>query len=89
LIGYRDGGRRREPYCDAPAREIDHIVPARAGGPAGFRNRRSTCTRSNQVREMPGWDVRLIHDGLGEHPHTVAATTPTGHTYTSRAGPAP
>ena len=38
---------------------------------------------------MPGWHVRLVHDGSGEHPHTVATTTPTGHTYTSRAGPAP
>ena len=26
---------------------------------------------------------------LGAQPHTVATTTPTGHTYTSRAGPAP
>jgi hypothetical protein len=26
-------------------------------------------------------------DGLGDQPHTVRTTTPTGHTYTSRAGP--
>jgi hypothetical protein len=89
LIGYRDHGRCREPFCDAPAREIDHIIPYRAGGPTSFTNGRSTCVRTNQVRETPGWDVQLVHDGLGEHPHTVATTTPTGHTYTSRAGPAP
>ena len=89
LVGYRDGNRCREPFCDAPAREIDHVVAHRHGGPTGFTNGRATCVRSNQVREMPGRAVRLVHDGLGDHPHTVATTTPTGHTYTSRAGPAP
>ena len=89
LIGYRDGGRCREPFCDAPARHTDHIVPHRAGGPTTFTNGRATCVRSNQAREMPGWQVRLAHDGHGDHPHTVITVTPTGHTYTSRAGPAP
>jgi hypothetical protein len=89
LISYRDGARCREPFCDAPVRQIDHIVPYRAGGPTSFTNGRATCVRTNQVRESPGWDVQLVHDGNGEHPHTVATTTPTGHTYTSRAGPAP
>jgi hypothetical protein len=89
LIGYRDCGRCREPFCDAPARHVDHIHPHRAGGPTSFTNGRATCVRSNLVREMPGWDVKLVHDGLGEQPHTVVTTTPTGHTYTSRAGPAP
>ena len=45
--------------------------------------------RGNYVREMPGWKVETVHDGLGDQPHTVRTTTPTGHTYTSRAGPAP
>jgi hypothetical protein len=66
-----------------------HIIPHRAGGPTTFVNGRATCVRSNQVREMPGWQIRLIHDGRGAHPHTVITVTPTGHTYTSRAGPAP
>jgi hypothetical protein len=89
LVGYRDAGRCREPFCDAPARQVDHIVPHRAGGPTTFTNGRAVCVRSNQVREMPGWAVRLVHDGSGDRPHTVVTTTPTGHTYTSRAGPAP
>jgi HNH endonuclease len=89
LIGLRDGGPCREPFCDAPARQVDHIHPYRAGGPTTFTNGRATCVRSNQMRETPGWHARLVHDGLGEHPHTVDTTTPTGHTYTSRAGPAP
>lgn len=89
LVGYRDGDRCREPFCDAPVREVDHVVAHRAGGRTTFSNGRAVCVRSNLVREMPGWAVRLVHDGLGEQAHTVATTTPTGHTYTSRAGPAP
>ncbi|NMO92445.1 DUF222 domain-containing protein, partial [Actinomycetospora sp. TBRC 11914] len=87
LIDLRDGGRCRDPYCDAPIRHHDHIVQSRAGGPASLANGRGVCARGNYVREMPGWDVETVHDGHGEHPHTVRTTTPTGHTYTSRAGP--
>jgi hypothetical protein len=36
---------------------------------------------------MPGWHVEVLADGLGDNPHTVRTTTPTGHAYTSRAGP--
>ena len=33
--------------------------------------------------------AEMANDGLGRDPHTVRTTTPTGHTYTGRAGPAP
>ncbi len=89
LIRVRDGGRCRDPFCDAPIRHLDHIHPHRAGGPTSLANGRGVCARGNYVREMPGWRVELVHDGLGRHPHTVRTTTPTGHTYVSRAGPAP
>jgi hypothetical protein len=89
LIGVRDGGLCRDPYCDAPIRHVDHIRPHRAGGPTSFANGRGVCARGNYVREMPGWQVELVDDGLGRHPHTVRTTTPTGHTHTSTAGPAP
>jgi hypothetical protein len=89
LITIRDGGRCRDPFCDAPIRHIDHIDRRRAGGTTSFTNGRGTCARGNYVREMPGWHVELVHDGLGPQPHTVRTTTPTGHTYTSTAGPAP
>ena len=88
LIGVRDGGLCRDPYCGAPIRHVDHIRPHRAGGPTSFANGRGVCARGNYVREMPGWQVELVDDGLGRHPHTVRTTTPTGHTYTSTAGPA-
>ena len=89
LIRVRDGGRCRDPFCDAPIRHLDHISPFRAGGPTSLANGRGVCARGNYVREMPGWRVELVHDGLGRQPHTVRTTTPTGHTYTGRAGPAP
>ena len=89
LIKVRDGGRCRDPFCDAPIRHLDHVVPYRAGGPTSFANGRGVCARGNYVREMPGWEVELLDDGLGRRPHTVRTTTPTGHRYTSRAGPAP
>ena len=87
LIDLRDHGRCREPYCGAPSRHHDHVQPARDDGPTSFGGGRATCVRSNQVKEMPGWRHDVIHDGLGDQPHTVQTTTPTGHTYTSRAGP--
>ena len=87
LIDLRDHGRCREPYCDAPRRHYDHIQPAREDGPTDVVNGRAECLRGNQVKEMPGWRHQVIHDGLGDQPHTVETTTPTGHTYTSRAGP--
>ena len=87
LIRIRDGDRCRDPYCGAPARHLDHIVTYRAGGPTTLANGRGACARGNYVREMPGWDVHLDHDGLADIPHTITVTTPTGHTYPSRAGP--
>ncbi len=89
LIDLRDHGRCRDCYCDAPIRHHDHIRPRRAGGPTSVANGRGTCARGNYVKEMPGWQIETVHDGdqHSDHPHTVRTTTPTGHTYTSRAGP--
>jgi len=87
LVRVRDGGRCRDPFCDAPIRHLDHIRPYRAGGPTSLANGRGVCVRGNHVRELPGWRVELVHDGRGRHPHTVRTATPTGHSYVSRAGP--
>ena len=81
LLRLRDGGICRELYCAAPIRHLDHITPYRDAGSTIFDNGRGVCERHNQVREMPGWKVEL----LASHPHTVATTTPAGHTYLSRA----
>ena len=84
LIGLRDQ-TCRDPYCEAPIRQTDHVVPFRSGGPTTLANGRGVCARGNYVREMPGWRVDLLDNGLLGRPHTIKITTPTGHHYTSEA----
>ena len=81
LLRLRDGRPAANRYCDAPIRHLDHIPPWRDGGPTTYANGRGVCERHNYTREMPGWTVELLAD----HPHIVITTTPTGHTYLSRA----
>ena len=83
LISLRDQ-TCRDPFCDAPIRHYDHIHRYSDGGPTTYSNGRGTCARGNQVREMPGWQVHRVNSGT-DGPHTVQVTTPTGHTYQSRA----
>ena len=75
----------RDPHCEAPIQHTDHVVPFRAGGPTTLANGRGVCARGNYVREMPGWMVDLMRNGLFGRPHTIQITTPTGHRYTSEA----
>jgi hypothetical protein len=84
LITLRDQ-HCRDPYCDATIRHLDHILRHRDGGPTVLANGRGTCARGNYIREMPGWRIDVIHTGLDGQPHTITVTTPTGHTYQSRA----
>ena len=73
----------REPFCTAPIRHLDHIVPARDGGPTSFENGRGVCEHHNYLREMPGWRIQRVSEP-GER-HTTITTTRTGHHYLSRA----
>ena len=75
----------RDPFCGAPIRHLDHIERFADGGPTTLANGRGACVRHNLVRELPGWKVHLVQDGLGDEPHTVVVRTPTGHSYSSRA----
>ena len=75
----------RDPFCGAPIRQTDHVVRYADGGPTTFPNGRGACVRHNLVREQAGWQVRLVHDGLGDQPHTVEVITPTRHHYLSTA----
>jgi hypothetical protein len=84
LITLRDQ-HCRDPFCDAAIRHLDHILRHRDRGPTTLGNGRGTCARGNYVREMPGWKIDLIFDGLHGKPHTISVTTPTGHTYHSRS----
>ncbi len=81
LLRVRDQGLCRTPWCDAPARHLDHVVPAAIGGPTTDANTQSLCERCNYARDAADWWSRTTSDDR----HTVETTTPTGHTYRSRA----
>ena len=73
----------REPFCTAPIRHVDHIIPARDGGATSFDNGCGKCEHHNYLREMPGYRVQRVSES-GER-HTTITITPTGHHYLSRA----
>ena len=81
----------RTPYCDAPIRHLDHIIPWHTGGQTTTHQRRRTL-RSLQPHQrnprlestpQPRTRIRL------EQRSTPRITTPTGHTYHSTAPPLP
>ncbi|WP_442863780.1 HNH endonuclease [Arthrobacter sp. FW306-05-C] len=75
----------RTPYCDAPIRHHDHIRPWHSGGPTTTGNGQGLCEACNHAKETPGWTAKPVPGPR----HTVATTTPTGHTYHSTAPPLP
>ncbi|HKS02005.1 MAG TPA: HNH endonuclease, partial [Arthrobacter sp.] len=75
----------RTPYCDAPIRHHDHIVPWHDDGPTSLANGAGLCEACNHTKEQPGWKT---HPRPGPR-HTIEVTTPTGHTYSSTAPPLP
>jgi hypothetical protein len=77
----------RTPWCDAPVRHTDHIVPAAHGGPTSAANGQGLCEACNQAKEAPGWSARPTRawtSRAGPRP-AVTVQTPTGHRYTSTA----
>jgi hypothetical protein len=75
----------RTPYCDAPIRHFDHIIPWHRGGPTTRDNGAGLCEACNHTKETPGWSVRPRPGPR----HTLEIQTPTGHTYQSTAPPLP
>ncbi|MFF2842252.1 HNH endonuclease [Paenarthrobacter sp. NPDC057981] len=71
----------RTPYCDAPIRHIDHIVPWRSGGKTNLANGAGLCEACNHTKEHPGWSTQAVHADV----HTLEIRTPTGHSYLSKA----
>ncbi|WP_354263303.1 HNH endonuclease [Arthrobacter sp. OAP107] len=71
----------RTPYCDAPIRHLDHIVPWHDDGPTSLANGAGLCEACNHTKELPDWKAQ---PGPGPR-HTYEITTPTGHTYHSTA----
>jgi hypothetical protein len=72
----------RMPWCDAPIRHADHLVPHRDDGPTTDDNGQGLCESCNYAKEAPGWEFRTTDDASG---HLAAVTTPTGTHFESRA----
>ncbi len=79
----------RMPYCDAPIRHIDHVVPWRSGGKTNLANGAGLCEACNHTKENPGWTSKTVHADAHGGVHTLEISTPTGHTYKSKAPPLP
>jgi len=79
----RDGGTCRTPWCDAPVRHRDHVTGHDSHGPTAADNGQGLCVACNHAKQGPGWRSSTVST-TGER-HRVALTTPTGHTYLSRA----
>ena len=75
----------RTPYCDAPIRHLDHIIPWHHGGKTTQANGAGLCEACNHTKETPGWTA-IPRPGPR---HTIELTTPTGHTYHSTTPPLP
>ena len=75
----------RTPYCDAPIRHHDHIIPWHGNGPTSLANGAGLCEACNHTKELPGWKAKPRPGPR----HTFEITTPTGHTYRSMAPPLP
>lgn len=86
LVLLRDGGTCRTPWCDAPARHVDHAVPVAECGPTSFDNGQGLCETCNYVKETPGWSTSVRG---GDATHQVFTVTPAGHLYASRPPPTP
>jgi hypothetical protein len=76
-IHTRDHDRCCQAGCDCRARHTDHITPHAVGGATTQANGQALCELSNQVKELPGWNVRRTAGG------GTRWTTPTGHEYHS------
>jgi hypothetical protein len=75
----------RTPYCDAPIRHHDHLVPWHNGGTTSLGNAAGLCEACNHIKELPGWKAQP-RPGPRQ---TIELRTPTGHSYRSTAPPLP
>ncbi|CAH0136212.1 hypothetical protein SRABI83_00351 [Arthrobacter sp. Bi83] len=75
----------RTPFCDAPIRHHDHVVPWHTGGTTSLGNGAGLCEACNHTKELPGWKAQ---PSPGPR-HTIELRTPTGHSYHSTAPPLP
>ncbi|OOP61392.1 hypothetical protein BMF89_12930, partial [Arthrobacter sp. SRS-W-1-2016] len=85
----------RTPYCDAPIRHIDHIIPWHHDGTTSLANGAGLCEACNHTKELPGWTAQTwtAQNGTATTSpgtrHVLDIRTPTGHHYRSTAPPLP
>jgi hypothetical protein len=73
----------RTPWCEAPIRHRDHLIPDHQGGPTAAQNGAGLCVACNQVKNTPGWSTTPTTTGGRLHEYEIV--TPTGHRHTSTA----
>ena len=73
----------RTPWCNAPIRHRDHVVPVADGGATAVSDGQGLCQGCNHAKQALGWRA-LPRPGPE---HAVDTTTPTGHTYASHPPP--
>jgi hypothetical protein len=78
----------RTPWCGAPIRHTDHVIPVAAGGTTSAANGQGLCEACNYTKQAPGWTATPAPSPAGAGDR-VEITTPTGHTYPSHPPPLP
>ena len=76
----------RTPWCGAPIRHKDHVIPVEERGVTSEANGQGLCEACNYAKQATGWQARASGGGAGEE---IEITTPTGHRYRSRPPPLP
>lgn len=79
LVLHRDP-QCAQPFCSAPSRHADHVVPYAAGGSTELDNAQGLCASGNYAKEIPGWRTERRRNG-------TVVTTPTGHRYLTERTP--
>ncbi len=71
--------RCRNPWCNAPIRNLDHARDSAKGGETSARNGQGLCESCNHAKQADGWTARAVDGPV----HTIEIITPTGHRYLS------
>jgi 5-methylcytosine-specific restriction endonuclease McrA len=66
----------RTPWCDAPIRHIDHVIPVADGGRTSITNAQGLCAACDFAKQAPGWRT-----GPADDAGRIRIGTPTGHVY--------
>ena len=86
FLRYRDQWCRH-PWCGAPIRHADHVVPVSEEGVTTADGGQGLCESCNYAKQAPGWRQQPRPDPAGPGGHAVDLTTPTGHRHRSTAPP--